>query len=270
MNSLRKLWRHVPDPVRVPFRAARLGLVRLFAGSVVSVPMAGRRFLVAYRDYHQFRAARRFRRFEPEFLEAFERELPRARCVYDIGGFIGLYALTAATAPHAPRVCVFEPDAANLAAIRRNLDLNGMQTVCLRHCAVGDRNGTVAMTRAHGSTTSVATGATAHPTDSVPVVTVDGIVAQGEMPPDLVKIDVEGFELRVLQGMRETLRRHCPVVLMELHPDFLRRFGDSEDAVAAFMQAAGYSGCLLRAPGLGARTTHRQKHVIYRAEASAA
>jgi len=51
----------------------------------------------------------------------------------------------------------------------------------------------------------------------VDVVAVDELVADGLRAPDVVKIDVEGSELAVLEGMRETIRSHEPVIICELH-----------------------------------------------------
>jgi hypothetical protein len=52
----------------------------------------------------------------------------------------------------------------------------------------------------------------------VSVRSVDSMVGSGEIPPPgLMKIDVEGAELMVLQGAAETLRRHHPRIFAEIH-----------------------------------------------------
>jgi len=59
-----------------------------------------------------------------------------------------------------------------------------------------------------------------------------------ELPaPDLIKIDCEGAEMQVLQGAAETLRKHRPVVHLEVHP----LLGVSETAVQEFLHSAGYA-----------------------------
>lgn len=52
----------------------------------------------------------------------------------------------------------------------------------------------------------------------VELVTVDELLAAGQLrPPTVVKIDVEGAELAVIEGMRATLAQHRPAIICELH-----------------------------------------------------
>jgi hypothetical protein len=67
----------------------------------------------------------------------------------------------------------------------------------------------------------------------VDLVAIDDLVADGSIkPPTVVKIDVEGAELAVLQGMRHTLAEHRPAVICELH--------GTHDAFVAFMDEQNY------------------------------
>jgi hypothetical protein len=70
----------------------------------------------------------------------------------------------------------------------------------------------------------------------VSTITIDELLAKDRIaPPMLVKIDVEGFEPRVLAGMNRTLDRHHPTVVFEaLNPDALH-------ASRAILQPLGYS-----------------------------
>ena len=49
-----------------------------------------------------------------------------------------------------------------------------------------------------------------------PVITIDTLVQQWR-PPGFIKIDVEGAELLVLEGARQTLMRHRPLMLVEVN-----------------------------------------------------
>jgi FkbM family methyltransferase len=57
---------------------------------------------------------------------------------------------------------------------------------------------------------------------------------------DFLKCDVEGAELLVLQGARQTLLRWTPKILLELNPDWSRSFGYSPEDTLAFLRSCGY------------------------------
>jgi len=52
--------------------------------------------------------------------------------------------------------------------------------------------------------------------------------------PSIIKIDVEGHELQVLEGAKETIRKHMPVILVEIH-DFT-----TDNEVHTFLKEMGY------------------------------
>jgi FkbM family methyltransferase len=152
--------------------------------------------------------------------------------VYDLGANIGWYSLLAGRrVGPAGKVVAFEPFIENAAYLERNAARNGLANVVVVPAAVGDEDGW-AMFLAHGSlqgrldkrgNDAPAKGRTGRDLDSrrripVPVLALDTWIAQAEQaPPSLVKIDIEGAEIRALRGMRETLRSARPTLIIELH-----------------------------------------------------
>jgi hypothetical protein len=55
--------------------------------------------------------------------------------------------------------------------------------------------------------------------------------------PDIIKIDVEGFEWEVLKGARPTLREHRPVLQIEVHGDQLFRYGSTANELWSLVDA---------------------------------
>jgi FkbM family methyltransferase len=160
---------------------------------------------------------------EPEVQEALRRHVAPGAVVLDVGANIGFFSMLSAslTGPTG-RVDAFEPVAASAAAIRTNAALNNFSNVQVHEVAVADRSGEArlcvpvdpswAHLDAHGR----------HPnTDfevAVPLISIDEEIAQGRLPvPDVVKIDVEGYEAGVLSGMRATLSAKEIVIICELH-----------------------------------------------------
>jgi FkbM family methyltransferase len=169
--------------------------------------------------------------------------------VIDAGANTGVYALAvAATRPDA-RVVAFEPAPAVVEQCRTNVRRNGFEDrIDVRGVGLGSEAGEATFYRSNydelGSFNAGNAGAWEASVEervSVPVATVDGLVAEGEMPPpDHLKIDVEGFEYEVLVGACETLREHRPVVYLEVHdvPGVTRT--DHEAALAALLRDCGY------------------------------
>jgi FkbM family methyltransferase len=74
-----------------------------------------------------------------------------------------------------------------------------------------------------------------------PTITVDAICRTLKIKPTFIKIDVEGAEAFVLEGMEETLDTHAPVVMLEIHPQW-QPAGYSVDWLTDRMKRHGYVG----------------------------
>ena len=57
---------------------------------------------------------------------------------------------------------------------------------------------------------------------------------------DLLSLDCEGSELRVLRGAEALLREQAPLIFCEIHPDFLKNLGQSPGELAGFLEDLGY------------------------------
>ncbi len=70
-------------------------------------------------------------------------------------------------------------------------------------------------------------------------ISIDSVVEKFDIRVRFVKVDVEGAELSVLRGMKETLMKHRPTVMMEIHPPMLPS-GVKVSDVVDFMLSLGY------------------------------
>jgi len=163
----------------------------------------------------------------------FKRSVRLGNVVLDIGAHIGWYTLQAARAAGpAGRVYAFEPDPQNYSTLLKNVHTNGLEgRVVLVPKAVWDRPGRAVFfidgTSAGARSTSslVAMPLTMQEEIRVECVSVDDFLAtSGSVKVDVVKMDVEGAELRVLKGMERTLApsgAHL-VMFVECNPGALR------------------------------------------------
>jgi FkbM family methyltransferase len=151
---------------------------------------------------------------------------------YDIGANVGLYARFLASFG-AGQVIAFEPMRDNVELLQANVALAGADASKLRvEClAVGDKDGeellqvddvmsaTASLDRLTDGDPSYGRKTYGLPplTERVRIARLDTLIAQGLPPPQVMKIDVEGAEIWVLEGASKTLTEHRPGLAIELH-----------------------------------------------------
>jgi FkbM family methyltransferase len=152
---------------------------------------------------------------------------------FDVGANIGYYSLLAAS--RAKLVFAFEPMKPIFDRLAKNVKHNGLANVTILNAAVAERDGGVTIfVQPSSENTGLASlqasaGASA---EQVPAVTLDTVVRDQRLAQlDLMKIDIEGAEIRAFEGGRELLSRtDAPDVIFESHPgstaaDWLRQRG---------------------------------------------
>lgn len=155
---------------------------------------------------------------------------------YDVGANVGfLTVLGARLVGPSGIVYAFEPVPTNAGYVRRNAEANRFAHVKVVEKAVSNRSGPRVLNLARYSGGAALDSVEAPPdadgTLQVDVVTIDDAVGRhGMRPPSVVKIDVEGAELEVLEGMSAVTHQHRPIIIAE--------FDAGEAAEAARKQAA--------------------------------
>lgn len=158
---------------------------------------------------------------------------------FDIGSYFGWYSLWLAKQSGASAFA-FEPVPVNYELLAENVRLNSAENVRTFPVALSDQPGEVCfqipLADNRGTGRIVAEGG-----QRVPAITLDAFVAeQGISRIDAMKIDVEGAEVRVLAGGRETLEKFRPAILIELNPKRLELLAASEAALLAALRDLGY------------------------------
>jgi len=168
-----------------------------------------------------------------------------ADVVLDIGANVGLYTVFLAKVVGSEGLLIaFEPSRQSYAHLLENLKLNGLVNVRCFRKALGERSGQAWLSsgRVIGGSSLVHAHEGDGPGEVVDVMEGDRLVAAENLPvPRAVKIDVEGYEHAVIQGLRRTLaQRACELVCCEVHPAQLPPEVKLE-TVAGLLKSFGFS-----------------------------
>lgn len=165
----------------------------------------------------------------------------------DIGANVGLFSILMARNNSTIKIHAFEPIPLNACLFEASLHLNNIESVKLNRCCVGDSSGEVEFSLAIDSAYS-----SLHDTGRLPelrkikttITALDDYIERNELERiDIIKIDVEGAEMLVLEGARALLsnRKNRPrLVLMELFDENFVIFNTSIAKVVQVMQDYEY------------------------------
>jgi FkbM family methyltransferase len=127
--------------------------------------------------------------------------------VYDIGANIGNHTIYFSSAANNSYIYSFEPILDNYILLEKNIhDNEKKEQVNIYQLALGEKKDIVFMNFKQNM--NYGTASIVSSTDNIPAVykvQVDSLDSLNLPPPDFIKIDVEGYELNVLKGMRRTL-----------------------------------------------------------------
>jgi FkbM family methyltransferase len=152
--------------------------------------------------------------------------------VFDIGAFLGTYALMEARwAGERGRVIAFEPSPFSFSILTRHMRMNrlGPDRVDARQAAVGSRSGRRALITFDDEPyrNQIAAGGSSARSVAVDALTVDSVSAELGRPPDWIRMDVQGLEFEVLEGARDAIREAGSrlKIVAEMHPEQWPDFG---------------------------------------------
>jgi len=156
--------------------------------------------------------------FEPSTVALFAALVRKARVVMDVGANAGIFALMAARLRPDARILAFEPHPLVAMSLAKSVELSGARNVEVLPTALGTNIGyTTLFASVSDSLTSLDGTRVVDAIElTVPVTTLDAIAHERKVVGvDLVKVDVEGWELPVFQGAAATFARDRPVVIFE-------------------------------------------------------
>lgn len=186
--------------------------------------------------------------YETNFDKQLQQNIKKGDIVWDIGANIGHYtSLFSKLTGQTGSVIAFEPSPTNFSVLVNAV--SHLNNVLLKNFGLGNENSNVNFLQGVDDL-----GATSRILDkdknsnnsiTVPIKVADTLIETNEvLIPNIIKIDVEGFEYEVIQGLNKTLLNHqVRVIGVEIHFRILeeRKLGSAPKFIEIMLENAGFS-----------------------------
>jgi FkbM family methyltransferase len=168
--------------------------------------------------------------------------------VCDVGANFGFYSVMIGRQLVPPgRVFAFEPSAETLSRLRTNIRLNRLErVVTVMPIAISDRQGVGYLANAKpeylgNARDNSGSRALSSEGEKISLDTLDHVCSEQKLTRvDLIKIDVEGHEMPVLEGATQTIRRFKPALVLECNDVALQNSGSSAEEMNDKLHSMGY------------------------------
>jgi len=174
--------------------------------------------------------------YELEKQKLFIQKIKKGDVVYDVGAHVGFYTLLASKLVGKQGwVYAFEPNPQNAYFLLKHIQLNKIKNVKLILGALGENYGLKFLSN-KGSESKIEEK-NLKSEIITPIFPIDDLVLKNKIipPPQVLKIDVEGYELNVLKGAKQILKKHKPILFVALDNE------DTKSEVYEFIKNLGYN-----------------------------
>lgn len=163
-------------------------------------------------------------KYEPYETQLILRQTRPGDVVVDVGANIGYYTVILADkVGKTGKVYAFEPDKTNFEILKQNIEVNNLKNVELINAAVGSKVGKLKL---HKSKENLGDhklyktplGSAASPLDegeTVKIIKLDDYIKE---PINLMKVDTQGWEPEVIEGAKNIISKHKPIMFIEYSP----------------------------------------------------
>jgi len=180
--------------------------------------------------------------FEEFEVSLFSSLIKSGFTVFDIGANVGYYTLLAASkVGKLGQVYAFEPEQENFEILSKNLELNNCHNIRLMKYAVSDENSHITMNlsadnmgdhRTHKSENAIE----GRHSYQVEAVALDSLFKDEATLPDVIKMDIQGFEYFALQGMQKLIDKTSTLVLLSEFWPYAMTIASGEDSPKLFYE----------------------------------
>ncbi len=188
-----------------------------------------------------------FKTYEPTQTEIVKKFVKKGDNVIDVGAHVGYYTfLMSELVGQSGKVFSFEPDPDNFILLKKGIDANNLKNVEIIQKAVSNTNSTIKLFL---SDTDRATNRIydagmndAHKIIEVETCSIDEFLHNKKMKINFIKIDAEGSEQGVVEGMKTTLKENKDISIMtEFFPFLIKKYGSNPKKYLETLEEMGFN-----------------------------
>jgi len=183
--------------------------------------------------------------YDPVEMEIFRREIREGDFCVDVGANIGYFSLMAARlcGPQG-RVYAFEPDRDNFSLLKKNIETNGYSQITAMNQAVGNRTGRIQLylSEKNKGMHRIYPSRYCQGIAEAEIIKLDDYFSNDAEEVHFVKVDTEGAEPAVVEGMRKVLTRSRRVrLLTEFAPVSMAEYGAEAGVYLKLLRELGFT-----------------------------
>ena len=154
---------------------------------------------------------------EPFQMDLAKNISSKSSICFDIGANVGLYTLLFAR--YSKNVYAFEPLPRNISYLYKTLEINKIKNAIIVPCAVADKNGLFWFQKGIDYSTGKLSDQGHQP---MTCISLDEFIMKSNVIPNVLKIDVEGAEFRVIKGAKNLLLKYKPILFLSTHGEEIK------------------------------------------------
>lgn len=188
-----------------------------------------------------------FKIYEPNQTEIVKKYVHEGDIVIDIGAHVGYYTLLMAQlVGENGKVYSFEPDPVNFQLLKKSVEINGFENVVLIQKAVSNITDKVKLFLGDDDSAinRIYDAKLGDAKESIDVesVTIDEYFKENDELINFIKLDSEGSEVKIINGMKQFLSRNKKLVMMtEFFPFLIKKSGDEPNQYLKSLEKSGFS-----------------------------
>lgn len=169
------------------------------------------------------------------------------KTIFDIGAHIGLYSIpTSSVIDKGALIYAFEPSLTNRSYLEKHISFNNVNNVKVIPYIVGDESLNEVIFYENRdvdpmSSVMIRKNFDLYNKTTKRQVSLDDFCSASGVVPEIIKIDVEGSEMKVLKGAENILKKYKPILFLSIHPRILSLMGLPIESLTQFIDSLGYA-----------------------------